>query len=76
MWRQVLAFVEQQTMKIRYLDIVKLDIVGIHAWDLAMGLENFVVDFVSDTMYKKRKQLCGGEPNNGFELWRRLFADN
>ena len=49
LWRQVLAFVEQQTMKIRYLDIVKLDIVGINAWDLAMGLENFVVDFVTDT---------------------------
>jgi hypothetical protein len=32
--------------------------------------------WLSDTLYRKRKNLCGGEEGNGFELWRRLCADH
>ena len=32
--------------------------------------------WLSDTLYRKRKNLCRGEEGNGFELWRRLCADH
>ena len=32
--------------------------------------------WLSDTLYRKRENLCGGEEGNGFELWRRLCADH
>ena len=38
-------------------------------------LENYLSIWLSDALYKKRKNWCGGETGNGFELWRRLRAD-
>ena len=35
-------------------------------------LENFSTLRISDAMYNKRRRLCGGEPGNGFEMWRAL----
>ena len=49
-----------------------------HAADLAVKLEQLMVDYLPSTQYRKRKQLCGGEgeQGNGCQMWRRLFEDN
>ena len=49
-----------------------------NAQDLAVELEQLIVDDLPATQYRKRKQLCGGEgeQDNGFQMWRRLFEDN
>ena len=39
-------------------------------------LENFFILWIGDSLYKNRLRLCGREPANGFELWRKLIADN
>lgn len=49
-----------------------------NAADLAVKLEQVIVDWIPDTQYGRREQLCGGkaEIGNGFAMWRRLFQDN
>ena len=38
-------------------------------------LEGFLVDHISDGLYRRRYQLCGGERGNGLEMWRWLYAE-
>ena len=38
--------------------------------------ENFLILWLSDSLYRSRLRPCGRESANGFELWRRLIADN
>ena len=47
------------------------------AIDLAVKLEQCLVDHLTDTMYDRRVQLCGGKENanNGLAMWRRLHSD-
>ena len=49
---------------------------GFNARELAATLDNYLVLWLLDTLYRKRNHLCGGEEGNGFELWRRLCADH
>ena len=46
--------------------------------DLALKLEQTIIGWMPETLYKKRIQLAGGpgETANEFAAWRRLFRDN
>ena len=46
--------------------------------DLAVKLEQLIVDWLPESLYNRRDQLCGGigERHNGFLMWRRLHIDN
>ena len=48
------------------------------AVDLAVKLEQCIVDYLPETMYDRRVQLCGGksEANHGISMWRRLHRDH
>ena len=48
---------------------------GYNGWDLAEMLEGFLVEHMSDSLYRRRKQLSGGERGNGFEMWRWLYNE-
>ena len=48
---------------------------GINAWDIAMMLESFIVDWFPKNTYRHRIPLCGGELGNGCELWRLLHHE-
>ena len=74
-WRAVLEFLEEQTQKITMASAIPLDCMGVNAWELSIMLENFLCSWISGKMYKKRKNLCGGEPGNGLKLWRRMRTD-
>ena len=49
-----------------------------NARDLAIQLEQLLVDYLPKPHVRKRKQLCGGdgEQGSGFQMWRRRFSDN
>ena len=49
-----------------------------NAGDLTLKLEQTIIDWLPETLHKKRVQLAGGpgETRNGFAVWRRLFRDN
>ena len=68
-------YVEEQAPRIKRQQLETLDCMRFNAWELAVTLENYVVLWLSDRLYSKRKNLCGGEEGNGFELWRKLCAD-
>ena len=74
-WRAVLEFVEGQTQKITMAGTKPLDCMGVNAWELSVMLEKLLCSWIGDKLYEKRKNLCGGEPRNGFELWRRMRFD-
>ena len=40
-----------------------------------MMLEQFLVEWLGDSLYRRRKQLCGGVPGIGFEMWRWLYQE-
>ena len=48
---------------------------GFSGWHLSEILESFIIEWVSDSMYRRRTQLSGGERGNGFEMWRLLYAE-
>ena len=74
-WRAVLEFVEGQAQKITMAGTKPLDCMGVNAWELSVMLENCLCSWISDKLYKKRKNFCGAEPGNGFELWQRMRVD-
>ena len=45
------------------------------AWALAEDLDNFIVEYLHDDLYKRREAWCGGEKGNGVELYRNLFRE-
>ena len=40
-----------------------------------MLLEAFIVEWLSDSLYRKRTQLCGGQKDNGLEMCRYLYNE-
>ena len=46
--------------------------------ELAVKLEQGIADYLPESQYGRREQLCGGrdETGNGFAMWRRLFREN
>ena len=52
------------------------DCLSVNCCELSVMLENFLILWIGDLLYRNRLRLCGRESANGFELWRRLIADN
>ena len=52
------------------------DCFSVNGWELSVMLENVLILWIGNSSYKNRLRLCGREPANGFELRRRLIADN
>ena len=52
---------KEQAPRIKRQQIERLDCTGLNAWELAVTLENYLVRWLSDTMHRKRKNLCDGE---------------
>ena len=71
----MLEFVEGQTQKNTMAGTKQLDCMGVNAWELSIMIENLLCSWISDKLYKKRNNLCGGEAGNGFELWQRMRID-
>ena len=46
---------------------------GCKLWAFSQKLEALLVDHMSVTLYRRRRQLAGGVQGNGFEMWRRLL---
>ena len=79
-WRYTLEWVSKTTENLS-MSRLRADWLGPcreNAQDLAIKLEQLLIDYLPTTQYRKRKQLCGGEgkQGNGFKMWRRLFEDN
>ena len=55
--------------------LIENNIEGVDEWDLSTMVESFLVGYLRRSMYNRRVQLSGGELENGFEMWRRLFID-
>ena len=49
-----------------------------HVGELAVKLEQVLVDWLPEKLSDRRVQLCGGETekHNGLAMWRRLHIDN
>ena len=43
---------------------------------MSLNQEQSIIDWMPETLYKKRVQLARGVTGNGFAVWRRLFRDN
>ena len=76
-WRYTLEWVATANDDIRMARLQN-DVLGPYretSADLAIKLEQVIVDYLPQTQYGRREQLCGGkgETGNGFAMWRRLF---
>ena len=60
------------------LDVLPWYLVQTELCDLAIKLEQLLVDWIPEKDYNRRVELCGGprEEGNGFALWRRRFVDH
>ena len=75
-WRSILeTFEKWETPITRDWLMRQEDTAGHSAWDLAERLEGFLVEYLSDSLYRRRRQLAGGELGNGFEMWRWLHQE-
>ena len=74
-WRELCESLQVCTGPILQSWLVTQSEGGHNAWDLAQELESFLVDWLSDPLYRRRHQLSGGEKGNGFEMWRYLFQE-
>ena len=61
---------------IKKAECLTFDCLTVNCWELSVMLEKFLILWIGDPLYRNRLRLCGREPANGFELWRRLIADN
>ena len=79
-WRHVLEWmsVTKQDMSLSRLSNERLGPFDENARELAVKLEQQLVDWLPEHMYSNRIQLCGGhhEANNGFNMWIRLHNDH
>ena len=79
-WRGVLQYISTCSEDLS-LSRLHQDLLGPNqepANELAMKLEQTIIDWMPESLYKRRAQLCDGksETGNGFLMWRRLFVDN
>ena len=72
MWKTLIEYLEVAPERITRAWLSGVDCLDANGWELSVTLENYLVSWISDSLYKKRKRLCGGEAGNGFELWRTL----
>ena len=79
-WRYVLewmAHTDENTSMTR-LAHEQLGPLNENARELAEKFEQTLADWLPETLYNKRVQLCGGreEANNGFNMWIRLHREH
>ena len=74
-WRTLLEPIQSCQAPILRSQLIHESCCGCNGWELAQMLENFIIDWLSDGLYKRRVQLCGGEKGNGFEMWRYLYQE-
>ena len=79
-WRYTLNWIATANDDLRMVRLQN-DVLGPYnenSADLAVKFEQVIVDYLPETQYGRREQLCGGrnETGNGFAMWRRLFKEN
>ena len=48
---------------------------GYSGWEISEILEGFLIEYLSDSLYRRRVQLCGGTKGYGLEMRRWLFHE-
>ena len=74
-WRKFLDALQKCPGPITKVCLSTQSEAGYNGWELSEMLEGFLVDQLSDSLYRRRKQLSGGERGNGFEMWRWLYNE-
>ena len=74
-WRKLLDSLQTCSMPITRSWLLEQSEAGYNGWELSEMLEGFLVDHLSDSLYRRRKQLSGGMLGNGFEMWRWLYNE-
>ena len=78
-WRQTLNWMSSTEDPLDFASIRgrTLGPLNEDAADLAIKLEQVIVDWLPEKLYLRRAQLAGGKPEegNGFAVWRRLHRD-
>ena len=67
-WRVILETLQVCPAPVRRSWLITQSHAGVSGWEIAQTLEAFLVDWLSDGLYKRRNQLCGGEKGNGLEM--------
>ena len=79
-WKPILQWIAKTDEDLSFARLCKENLGPYNepADDLAVKLEQLLVDWLPDSLYNRRDQLCGGEgqQHNGFMMWRRLHRDN
>ena len=76
MWRTILEWLGTSSRTVTKAECLTYDCLSVNCWELSVMHEMFLILWIEDTLYKNRLRLCNREPAIGFELWRRLVADN
>ena len=74
-WRHILETMQVWSCKITKQWLLAQSHAGFSGWEIAHILEGFLVEHLSDGLYRRRFQLCGGERGNGLEMWRWLVCE-
>ena len=74
-WRTILETLQSAPHKMTKAWLLGQSHCGYNGWELSETLEAWLVDWLSDSFYHRRKQLSGGEKINGFEMWRWMFNE-
>ena len=76
MWRTILEWLGTSTRMVTKAEGLTSDCLSVNCWAFSVMLEHVLILWIGDTLYKNRLCLCNREPANGFEIWRKLMADN
>ena len=74
-WRHVLETLQVLNTPVRKEWLMTQSDCGYSGWEISQILEGFLVEWLSDGLYRRRTQLCGGEKGNGIEMWRYLYNE-
>ena len=67
-WRKLLDSLQTCSRPITRTWLLEQSEAGYNGRELSEMLEGFLVDHLSDSLYRRRKQLSGGMLGNGFEM--------
>ena len=74
-WRPILEVMQTWPTPISKEWLMTQSHGGYSGWEISEILEGFLIEWLSDSLYKRRTQLCGGTKGNGLEMWRWLFTE-
>ena len=74
-WRVILEQMQKWPGPITREWLMTQSHAGYGGWEISEILEGFLIEYLSDSLYKRRTQLCGGVPGNGLEMWRWLYLE-